>query len=445
MFTLLLILLSIGLIILATNWLKLHPFLALLLASFFFGICSQIPMEELIGIINAGFGKTIGSIGIVIIAGIIIGTFLEKTGGAYRLANVILKILGPKRVHTAMASIGYLVGIPVFADSGFIILSSLNKALSKKAGVSLAGTAVALSIGLLATHTMVPPTPGPIAAAGIVGADLGKVILIGLAASLGAIAACLQFANRIGKRIQIDPAPEMSESEVLQKTKNAPSALKSFLPILIPIILIILRSIAKYPTEPFGTGTLSETLIFLGNPVLALLIGVVFSLLLPKKLDREMLSSAGWVGESLKSAALIILITGAGGAFGAVLQSTDLEAVIRDLGIGSSLGLWLPFLISAIIKSAQGSSTVAIITTAGIVQSMLLPMGLDADISRALVVVAIGAGASVVSHANDSFFWVVTQMSNMSVNQGYRLQSLGTGILGISAMVIVWVLSFLFS
>ncbi len=444
MFTLLLILLSIGLIILATNWLKLHPFLALLLASFFFGICSQIPMEELIGMINAGFGKTIGSIGIVIIAGIIIGTFLEKTGGAYRLANVMLKILGTKRVHGAMAGIGYLVGIPVFADSGFIILSSLNKALSKKAGVSLAGTAVALSVGLLATHTMVPPTPGPIAAAGIIGADLGQVILIGLAASLGAIIVCLQFAKRIGKHIQIDPAPDMSESEVLQKTKDAPSAIKSFLPILVPIILIILRSIAKYPTEPFGTGTLSETLIFLGNPVLALLIGVAFSLLLPKKLDREMLSSAGWVGESLKSAALIILITGAGGAFGAVLQSTDLEGVIRDLGIGSSLGLWLPFLISAIIKSAQGSSTVAIITTAGIVQSMLIPMGLDADISRALVVVAIGAGASVVSHANDSFFWVVTQMSNMSVNQGYRLQSLGTGILGISAMVIVWALSFLF-
>lgn len=444
MFTLLLILLSIGLIILATNWLKLHPFLALLLASFFFGICSQIPMEELIGMINAGFGKTIGSIGIVIIAGIIIGTFLEKTGGAYRLANVMLKILGTKRVHGAMAGIGYLVGIPVFADSGFIILSSLNKALSKKAGVSLAGTAVALSVGLLATHTMVPPTPGPIAAAGIIGADLGQVILIGLAASLGALTVCLQFAKRIGKHIQIDPAPDMSESEVLQKTKDAPSAIKSFLPILVPIILIILRSIAKYPTEPFGAGTLPETFIFLGNPVLALLIGVGFSLLLPKKLDREMLSSAGWVGESLKSAALIILITGAGGAFGAVLQSTDLEGVIRDLGIGSSLGLWLPFLISAIIKSAQGSSTVAIITTAGIVQSMLIPMGLDADISRALVVVAIGAGASVVSHANDSFFWVVTQMSNMSVNQGYRLQSLGTGILGISAMVIVWALSFLF-
>lgn len=444
MFTLLLILLSIGLIILATNWLKLHPFLALLLASFFFGICSQIPMEELIGMINAGFGKTIGSIGIVIIAGIIIGTFLEKTGGAYRLANVMLRIMGARRVHGAMAGIGYLVGIPVFADSGFIILSSLNKALSKKAGVSLAGTAVALSVGLLATHTMVPPTPGPIAAAGIIGADLGQVILIGLAASLAAIMVCLQFAKWVGKRIQIDPTPDMSESEVLQKTKDAPSAIKSFLPILIPIILIILRSVAKYPTEPFGTSILSETLIFLGNPVLALLIGVVFSLLLPKKLDREMLSSAGWVGESLKSAALIILITGAGGAFGAVLQSTDLEGVIRDLGIGSSLGLWLPFLISAIIKSAQGSSTVAIITTAGIVQSMLIPMGLDADISRALVVVAIGAGASVVSHANDSFFWVVTQMSNMSVNQGYRLQSLGTGILGVSAMVIVWGISFLF-
>ncbi|MDP5169534.1 MAG: GntP family permease [Bacteroidia bacterium] len=441
MFILLLILLSIGLIILATTVLKLHPFLALLAASFFFGICSGIPMEELIETINAGFGKTIGNIGIVIIVGIIIGTFLEKTGGAYTLANVVLRLVGSNRVHTAMGAIGYLVSIPVFADSGFIILSSLNKALAKKAGVSLAGTAIALSLGLMASHTMVPPTPGPIAAAGIIDADLGKVILIGLFVSIGATLVVLQFANWMGKRIYIDPEPDLSESEIMEKTAKAPSAIKSFLPILVPILLIILRSIAKYPTEPFGTGGLADTLIFLGNPVFALIVGLFFAFLLPKKLDRSMLSSSGWVGESLKAASLIILITGAGGAFGSVLQHTDLKSVIDDLGIGNGLGLWLPFIISAIIKSAQGSSTVAIITTAGIVQAMLGPMGLDAEMSKAMVVVAIGAGAGVVSHANDSFFWVVTQMSNMSVNQGYRLHSLGSGILGISAMIILSVIS----
>ncbi|MCB9286536.1 MAG: GntP family permease [Lewinellaceae bacterium] len=441
MFTIFLILLSIAFIILTTVRMKLHPFLSLLAASFLFGLFSGMPLEEIIQTINNGFGGTIGSIGIIIIAGIIIGTFLEKSGGAYTLANFTLKLVGPKRVHSAMAFIGYIVSIPVFADSGFIILSPLNKALSKKAGLSLAGTAMALAMGLTATHTMVPPTPGPIAAAGIIGADLGTVILIGLLASICALITSIFFAKRMGKRIYIDPAPRADETAMEQKVSQAPSAMKSFLPILAPILLILLRSVAEYPTQPFGDGNAKVFVSFIGNPVAALFIGMILSFLLPKRLDKEMLSTTGWVGEALMSAAIIIMITGAGGAFGKVLQHSDIGSVIESANLGAGLGIWLPFIIAAAFKTAQGSSTVAIITTASIVAPVLPALGLDDNTSRALVVAAIGAGSAVVSHANDSFFWVVTQLSNMDVNQGYRLQSAGTGFLGISAMIFLFLLS----
>lgn len=441
MIILLIFLFCILFIVVTSTKLKVHPFLSLLAGAFLFGLLSGMPLEKIIETINAGFGGTIGSIGIVIIAGIIIGAFLENSGGAQTLANIILKIVGVKRVHTAMGLIGYIVSIPVFADSGFVILSSLNRALTKKAKLSLAGTAIALSLGLTATHTMVPPTPGPIAAAGIIGADLGLVILIGLFTSMFGLIACIIFANYVGKRVYIDPHVETEEIEEIPKSSYHPSGLKSLLPILIPILLIVLRSIAAFPTHPFGEGELQVFLSFIGNPVTALFIGVIFSFFLPEKFDKEMLSTSGWVGEALKSAAIIILITGAGGAFGKILQSSDIAKLLGDHITGTSLGIWMPFLIAAALKTAQGSSTVAIITTASIVAPLMPAMGLDSDVSRAMAVIAIGAGSAVVSHANDSFFWVVTQMSSMNINQGYRTHSLGTIILGFSSMIFLAILS----
>jgi GntP family gluconate:H+ symporter len=400
-------------------------------------------LDELIGTINDGFGSTIGGIGIIIIAGLIIGTFLEKSGGAYALAHIVLRIIGPKRVHMAMGFIGYFVSIPVFADSGFIIVSPLNRALSKKAKLSLAGTAVALSLGLMASHTMVPPTPGPIAAAGILGADLGQVILFGLMTSIPALFVCVLFAKRIGSKIFIDPAPKVTEEQITTQLKNAPSVFKSFIPIVVPIVLIVLRSFAEYPTLPFGDGHFKFAIGFVGNPVVALLIGMVLSFTLPKKLDKEMLGASGWIGEALTSAAIIILITGAGGAFGKVLQTSDISSLLANNVSSGNLGIWLPFLIAAGIKTAQGSSTVAIITTASIIAPLMPAMGFETEIAKALAVIAIGAGASVVSHANDSFFWVVTQLSDMKVNQGYRTHSLGTAILGFSAMIVLTIISLL--
>ncbi|MBN2634799.1 MAG: GntP family permease [Prolixibacteraceae bacterium] len=441
MLTILTFLICILFIVITSTRFKVHPFLSLLAAAFLFGLFTGMPLEQIIESVNSGFGGTIGSIGIIIVAGIIIGAFLENSGGAQTLAGFVLKLVGKKRVHSAMGIIGYIVSIPVFADSGFVILSSLNRALTKKAKLSLAGTAVALSLGLIASHTMVPPTPGPIAAAGILDADLGLVILIGLVTSIFGLTVSILFSKRIGKKIYINPDFGKESTTEESPGNYQPPVLKSFLPILIPIVLIVLRSVADFPTHPFGEGDLKSIISFVGHPVVSLFIGVLISLFLPEKFDKEMLSTTGWVGDALKTAAIIILITGAGGAFGKVLQNSEMATLLGDNLKGPGFGLLLPFIIAAAIKTAQGSSTVALITTASIVAPLLVPMGFETEISKAMAVIAIGAGSAVVSHANDSFFWVVTQMSGMNINQGYKTQTLGSAILGFSSIIFLTVLN----
>ena len=437
----LLLLLSVAFIVLSTTRFNLHPFLALLFAAIFFGLLSGMPLSAVATAIQTGFGNTLGSIGILIIAGTIIGVFLEKSGGAFALAERLLRLIGQKNVSTAMALIGWVVAIPVFSDSGFVILTPLNKALTKKAGLSLAGTAVALGLGLSAAHALVPPTPGPIAAAGILGADLGTVIGLAIPVSLFALFFGWLWATRVAARTYIDPVPEVNEAQVEQREQGAPGALHTLAPILLPLVLIILRSIAQLPSEPMGSGALTQTVLFIGEPMIALLIGVLIAFTLPKTFSTKLLSTGGWVGQGLLDAAIIIMITGAGGAFGMVLRESGIAQVIGDALGDANLGIWLPFILAAGIKSAQGSSTVALITTASIVAPLLTTLGLDGDTAKALVVLVIGAGSLVVSHANDSFFWIFTQMTDMEVKEGYRLHTTGTLILGVTAAFAVWVLS----
>jgi GntP family gluconate:H+ symporter len=310
--------------------------------------------------------------------------------------------------------------------------------------VTLASGAIALSLGLYATHTMVPPTPGPIAAAGILGADLGMVIMWGLAISAIATFAGWVFAVTVAAKVDVPPYKEGEEPALMPSLADAPSPLKSLLPIVLPILLIVMRSIALFPTKPFGTGAALQAIDFLGQPVVALLIGFGFALLLPKKLETSMLSGSGWVGEAVLAAATIIIITGAGGAFGKVLQNSGIAKMVGVQLSTAHLGIFLPFVIAAGIKTAQGSSTVAIITTAGIMAPLLTPLGLDSETARALVVVVIGAGSMVVSHANDSFFWVVTQFSNMDPKTGYRLQTGGTLVQGLVGAIAVWISAAIF-
>lgn len=439
MWLVILLVLAIGFIIFATAKLKMHAFLALLLTAFGFGILAGMPLDVVIKSVNDGFGGTIGSIGIVIVLGSVIGTFLEKSGGAWRLAEGILKVTGKKNVPLTMSIMGYVVSIPVFCDSGFVILSSLNKALAKRAGITLAAGAIALALGLYTTHTMVPPTPGPIAAAGILQADLGLVIMWGMIIAAVACVAGWLFAVTVAAKVDVPPYKEGEEPTELPSLADAPSPLPSLLPIFLPILLIVLKSLSDLPSKPFGTDSVAYVLSFIGQPVVALLMGFGLALLLPKKLDKDMLGNSGWFGQAVIDSAIIILITGAGGSFGKVLQNSGIAKLVGEGLATMHLGIFLPFLVAAGIKTAQGSSTVAIITTAGLMAPLMVPLGFDAPMARALVVVAIGAGSMVVSHANDSFFWVVTQFSNMTPEQGYKLQTLGTLFQGVVAAIAVFV------
>lgn len=441
MLLIVLLLISILFIVISTSKFHLHPFLALLFAAVGFGLLSSMPLPEIVKSINGGFGGTIGSIGIVIIAGVIIGTFLERSGGAFAVAEEILGIIGEKHVPLAMSIIGYIVSVPVFADSGFVILTPLNRALSKRVKISLAGPAIALAVGLTATHCLVPPTPGPIAAAGILGADLGLVIFFGLIVSSFALVVGWLFAVKVASKIYIDPNPELSEADVEARLQEAPSAFKAFIPIIVPIFLIVAKSLSDFPTHPLGEGNFKSIVGFIGEPVVALLIGVLLSFRLPKKLDMQMLSTTGWVGESLLSAAIIIMITGAGGAFGMVLRNSPIASVLGETLSRANLGIFLPFIIAAALKTAQGSSTVALITTSSLIAPLMTPLGFEGRIAKALIVLAIGAGSMVVSHANDSFFWVVTQMTGMDVKTGYRTHTMATLIIGVTSIITLWVIS----
>lgn len=418
---------------------KIHPFFVLLLAALGYGFFVGMDVVLIVDSVNQGFGNIMGSIGLIIYFGVVIGTLLEKSGGAMVIAQRLLRIIGEKSVHLAMLITGFIISIPVFVDSGFIIMNSLNKALTHKAKLAFGGTTAALALGLMATHVMVPPTPGPIAAAGILGADLGSVILWGMLVSMLALVSCYFFATRIAARV---PIPIQVEAP--QQQKYQPKLSLSLLCILVPIFLIMIKSILEYPGLEVQDTVFYSVFSFLGSPVIALLTGAGLAFLLPEKVDQRIYSSSGWLGEALLTAAPIIMITGAGGIFGTMLQNSGIGDLIAENFVGGSLGLLFPFLLAAGLKTTQGSSTVALITAASIVAPMMSSLGLDEPFSRTLTVLAIGAGSAVVSHANDSYFWVVTQLTGMDMRQGNQVLTLGTLILGVSAIIVIIGFSLLF-
>ncbi len=434
-----LLILAVAFIVVSTTKFKLHPFLALIIAAIGFGLLSGMPFAEIVSSVNSGFGDIVGHIGLVIVIGCIIGTFLEESGGAYVMAQGIVRLAGKKRVPLAMLIVGCFISIPVYADSGFVILSPLNKAITKKSGISLACTAIALSLGLTITHCLVPPTPGPVAATAILGADLGLVILVGLIVSVFVAAESYFFVTRYASRTYIDPDPDGEITVEEDDAKDKPSALRSFLPVVVPLVLIVFKSISDFPGAPFGEGVAASVLRFIGEPVIALIIGMILSFFLPKKFDRELLSTTGWVGKSLTSAAVIIMITAAGGSFGMILRNSGIADILGESLAGANVGIWLPFIIAAALKSAQGSSTVAIVTTASLIAPMMEALGFVSPVGKALAVMSLCSGAMVMSHVNDSFFWVVTQLSGMNVKTGCKLHGLGTLLGGLTAMLVVWI------
>jgi len=427
--------LSLALLIVGIIKFKVHPFFVLLFSAIAYGFMTGMEIEAIINSINNGFGDIMGKIGLIILFGVTIGKVLEKSGGAFVIASKILQLIGAKSIHLAMLLTGYILSIPVFADSALLIMNPLNKVLSSKAGVSFAGTTAALALGLTASHTMVPPTPGPIAAAGILGADLGSVMIWGLIISCISLIACYFFATKFASRIHV---PIILEAVTTKQEQ--PALWKSLLAIVIPIVLIILKSVMDYPEFTFEPSLFKTIISFLGTPVIALLVGVLLSLVLPKKLDEKIFSATGWFGESLREAAPIIFITGAGGIFGKMLQNSGIADTITSEFTGMELGLFLPFLLAACLKTTQGSSTVALVTTASIIAPLMPALGLSEPFMATMTVLAIGAGASVVSHVNDSFFWVLTQLTGMNVKQGYQIQSAGTFVLGCTSMTVITII-----
>ena len=423
------------LMVIASSKFNIHPFLSLLFAGIVMGFVGGLDEAEVTKTLMEGFGKTLGSIGIIIAFGTIIGVYLEKSGGAMALANWVIKVIGKKNSVLAMNLTGFIVSIPVYCDSGFIILSSLNKAISKRSKIPMVVLGVSLAAGLYATHVFIPPTPGPLAATAALDADLGLVILLGFVVAIPSALAGMFWAKYIGNKIGEKVLDEDVEEVEVQKL---PQTSLAFSPIVVPIVLIALNSISAYPTHPFGEGRLAELIQFIGNPVIALFIGVALAFQLKPKKIKD--THTHWVGEGLKQAGVIILITGAGGAFGAILRATGIGDFIGESFSGLELGLLLPFIIAAVLKTAQGSSTVAIITTAAIIAPILPSFGLDSEMGRALSVLSIGAGAMTVSHINDSFFWVVAQFTGMDTKTALKSQSVATLLQGVVGVGVVMLL-----
>lgn len=432
--------LVLALIVIAIIRFDIHPFLALFVGAILYGLLTRMPGELILQSIADGFGGVMGKIGLVILLGIIIGTFLEKTGGALVIAQRVLNWIGEKSVMLAMMITGWILSVPIFGDSAFVMMNPINKSLSYKGKLPFAATTVALTLGVTASHSLVPPTPGPIATAGILGADLGLVILWGTIVSIIALIPCFFYVKYYVTRFELQP--QMADVAQTSSLKKYPSLGKSTFPIIIPLLLIVLASIANYPTHPFGEGMFATVLIFLGHPVMALLIGAFLSFFLPAKFDIKLLGSTGWIGDSLVTAAPIILITGAGGVFGMMLQNSGIAKLVSSNMANVNWGLFLPFLMALALKTAQGSSTVAMITTASIVAPLLPVLGLDTDILKVFGVLAIGCGAIAISHANDSFFWVMTQMTGMNIKMGNQTHSLGTLLLACTAIIVLYMFSF---
>jgi GntP family gluconate:H+ symporter len=439
MLTLVVLILVLAVILLAIIRYEIHPFLALFGGAIGYGLLVGMDFQLILKSITEGFGGVMGNVGLLILFGVILGTFLEKTGGAMVIAEKVLSWVGEKSINFSLMLSGWALSIPVFVDSTLLMMNPIAKTLASKSTVSYAATIVAVSLGAMVSHSLIPPTPGPIATAGILGADLGKVILYGTIISLVALIPVYFFVQKWVTKISVRPRENSEDQRIFPEER--PKLVSSLLPILTPLGLIFLASIASYPTKPLGESKFAELVTFLGNPIMALLIGVLFSFALPKKLDRKLLSATGWIGEALLAAAPVIFITGAGAVFGKILQNSGIGMVVANSLQGANWGLFLPFLLAFGLKCAQGSTTVAMITTASIVAPLLSPLGLNTDMLKVFTTLAIGSGALAISHANDSAFWVVTQLSGMSTKQGNLSHSLGTLITSISAMTALYLIS----
>lgn len=433
------------LILLVSKW-NVHPFLAIMGIALVLAVGIGIPLETIPTTIGKGFSSIFTSIGIVIILGTIIGLILEKTGAAIRLADAIIRVIGEKHPQLAVMLIGWIISVPVFCDSGFVIVNPIRKWLARKTKFSSVTLTVALSAGLYVAHVFIPPTPGPIATAGLVGLENNLLLVIGMgvAVSIVPLIAAYFFATYIGRKVKSTDELDVESISQAYNQHNLPSTFASVLPILLPIVLMAGGSVASLVKMEGYVGTL---LVFLGKPIIALAMGLVCALplLWRQKMGKDLYNITQ---DSLKTAGPIIFITAAGSVLGQIIVEAGFVGYIKENASSlSSIGLFFPFVIAAILKSSQGSSTVAMTTTAGIMglyfsdASLMTALGMTTPLDAAMVVMAIGAGAMTVSHANDSYFWVVTNFGGLTPQNGYKTQTALTFILGVTSIITLFVIS----
>ena len=456
---LLVFILAVALMIVMISRWKIHPFLSIMAVAFALGIIGGIPLVKSTGaegeapvkgiadVIGEGFSGIFTSIGIVIILGTLIGLILERTGGAFRIADALVRVIGKRYPVLAMQLMGWVVSIPVFCDSGFVILNPIRKALARRTGVSPVAMTVALAAGLYTSHVFIPPTPGPIAATqnlGI-GDHLLLVIGLGVLVSIPALLVAYLYALYIGKRVTSPEETGTEDTDELEAAYDAlrrsygrmPGTAASFAPIIAPILLMALGSLASVLK---WTGPAGDFARFLGTPMIALAVGTLCAVGLLFSVRRGE-TFYDLTEETLRVVGPILFITAAGGVLGRVIAATDLVTFIESNAAPLSvIGLFFPFLVSAVLKTAQGSSTVALTTTSAMVFPMMPALGFETPVASALVVMAIAAGAMTVSHANDSYFWVVTNFSGMTPSQGYRTQTMVTLLMGLTSIVFIWLL-----
>jgi GntP family gluconate:H+ symporter len=437
LFGLSLILAGIILIIVLTSWLKINSFLSLFLVSLLLAII-VLPFPDIVPALKKGFGDTMAAIGLIIIFGAVIGVTLDFTGATRSMASFILSKTGGKNVSSAMSITGFITGLPIFCDSGFIVLSGLNRSLTASSKSNPVFMATVLACSLYSVHCLIPPHPGATAAAGIVGANIGHLVLTGIAVAVPVAAAGYFWARFMTKRFAVktdqDAGPESQESTA----SLLPSPGKSFLPILVPLLLITGKSLTGF-LFPGNASIWIDLIGFIGDPVMALLLGMLLSFLLLPVFDRKTINHI--LSVSIEKAGPILIITAAGGIFGAIIKATGTGEQAGVFLSQTRLGLLIPFLLAFILKTAQGSSTVAIITAASIMAPMLDNIGFPGETGKLLVLLAMGSGSMMVSHANDSYFWVITNFSRIQADDTLKVYSTATVVMGVTGFAVVLVLS----
>jgi GntP family gluconate:H+ symporter len=427
---------SIIAIIILTSKLKLDAFIALFLVSVFLAF-AVLPTKTIVTTIQQGFGNTMASIGFLIILGAIIGISLDRTGGTLSIARFILSKTGENRTAQALGITGFITGLPIFCNAGFIVLSGLSKSLSSKSKLAMPFMATVLGCSLYSVHCLIPPHPGVLAATGLIKVNIGYLIVIGTIFAIPGTIAAYIWSKWMTKGKKYPPAREI-EAEISLASENLPSAFLSFLPIVVPLLLISLKSL-MFMINKEGDSLLFKLASITGEPIFALSIGVVLAMLLVK--NKTIASVNSIFSEAIVKAGPILIVTAAGGMFGMVIQATGTGESMGRLLAGTSIGIVVPFLIATVMKTAQGSSTVAIITTASLVAPMLSMLGLDSEWGRLFAILSMGAGSMVVSHANDSYFWVVANFSEIDPDAALKVYSSSTLVMGLVVFGCIWVTS----